>query len=302
MSRTKPLSAALLLGLCATLLSLAPGSSGAGMGPGSAAVVDGALSMDRWKAVAATGMVESRPPAATTDPWSAVRRGDLLEPESAVRTQKRSRTTLARNGDVILVDPASEIVLPAVASGKSTVIRQGSGNALYRIEPSPERSVSVETPWLVAGVKGTVFSVIVEPAWASVSVASGRVEVRCLATGEVAGLGPGDMVVFDAEMRVMEVYRERREGAREVTSEISRSAKESLDTTVDLLEEASASLDRTEMGGLAIDELVAMDLSVWKLERDLRELDLDSTLKEDGTLLSSDGDQGLLDRLGLKSP
>ncbi len=302
MSRTKPLSAAIVLGLCTALLSLAAGSSGAGTAPGSSDVADGASSMERWKAVAATGMVESRPPAAASDPWSAVRRGDFLEPESAVRTHKRSRTTLARKGDVILVDPASEIVLPAVKSGPSTVIRQGSGNALYRIEPSPDRSVSVETPWLVAGVKGTVFSVIVEPAWASVSVASGRVEVRCLATGEVADLEAGDMVVFNAEMRVMEVYRERREGAGEVTGEISRSAKESLDTTVDLLEEASASLDRKEMGGLALDELLRMDLSVWNLERDLAELDLDTTLKEDDALLSGDEDQGLLGKLGLKRP
>lgn len=297
MSRTQRNQVALLVGLCGILTGLAAAFAGSassrpGPSPGGAAA---------WKAVAATGRVESRP-AAASDLWSSLRRGDLVAPESSVRTFKRSRTTLASGGDVILVDPASEIVLPAVAPGSPTVIRQGSGNALYRIDPTAQRSVRVETPWLVAGVKGTVFSVVVSEAYASVSVASGRVAVRCLVTGEVADLHSGDMAVFDAGLGAMEVYRERREDAREKPPEVSRSAKESLDATVDLLEEASASLTTKELGSEALGELTRMDLSLWTIERDLRALELDKELEEDDALLTGDEDQRLLDKVGLKSP
>jgi hypothetical protein len=245
--------------------------------------------------------------------WSAVRRGDRLEGAASVRTQKRSRTTLARSGDVILVDPLTEIVLPEGEPGPAMTIRQGSGNALYRIEPSAERRVAVETPWLVAGVKGTVFSVIVETAYASVSVASGRVEVLCTVTGERADLGAGDMIVFDAAAQRMEIYRDRRRSASRAEErtepegeartadseeEISRSASESLDATIDLLEEASASLAITDTDVLALEEVRSVDLDVWTLERELGDLTAETSLKE-SSLLAGDEDESLLGKLGL---
>lgn len=307
MKLTNPSSAAVVLGLCAGLCALA--AAGAGAGGGTKAGPPEAPGAGLWKAVAATGRVEWRAATTGQEAWEAVKRGDHLEPETFVRTHKRSRTTLTRSGDVILVDPRTEIVLPDRGPEPAQVIRQGAGHVLYRIEPASQRRLRIETPWLVAGVKGTVFSVIIEQDYASVSVASGLVEVLCRATGEIVELQPGEMAVVDTELGAMEVYRERREGKEGAglpEREISRSASESLDATIDLLEEASASLDRSTMDGLAFDEMLHVDLSVWKIERDLRDRDLASSLDDGTGLLSGSEDTGLLtdttNKLSTKRP
>ena len=59
-----------------------------------------------WKAVAASGPVETRP-GAIEEAWTAVRRGDRLEPLNLVRTGQRGRATLTRRGDILMVDPDS---------------------------------------------------------------------------------------------------------------------------------------------------------------------------------------------------
>ena len=47
----------------------------------------------------------------------------------------------------------------------------------YRIESGRDRQFEVETPYLIAGVKGTVFSVAVTTAGTTVSVSEGVVSV-----------------------------------------------------------------------------------------------------------------------------
>jgi ferric-dicitrate binding protein FerR (iron transport regulator) len=152
---------------------------------------------DWWKAVAASGPVDTRP-GAIEEAWTPVRRGDRLDPRNLVRTGRRGRATLTRNGDILMVDPDSQVELPPFVGSESSVV-QSSGSVIYEVDRRQGRSFRVVTPYLVAGVKGTVFMVTVTDSYASVTVEDGLVEVTSLATGESLDVGAGESVQLDAE-------------------------------------------------------------------------------------------------------
>jgi hypothetical protein len=208
---------------------------------------------------------------------------------------------MARLGDVILVDPETELILPAERPGEWRAIRQNSGNALYEIDPSAGVPLSVQTPYLVAGVKGTVFSVIVDAGYSSVSVISGRVDVRCLATEESVELLAGDTVVFDVKRRELEIYHESRGAAMDRGGEVSGKALQSIRKTGRLLDEATTGLMEDGSADDTWAELRKLDLSLWDADRDLRKDDLDGSIEEDRIVLTNEEDSKLI-KAGLKRP
>ena len=149
-----------------------------------------------WKAVAASGPVETRP-GAIEESWAPVRRGDRLEPLNLVRTGHRGRATLTRSGDVLMVDPESQVALPLLTGDESSVV-QTSGSVIYEVGRREGRDFKVVTPYLVAGVKGTIFMVTVADSYASVTVEEGLVQVTSLASGESLDVGAGESVQLDA--------------------------------------------------------------------------------------------------------
>jgi len=148
-----------------------------------------------WKAVAASGLVEARlvPPG---EDWQLVRRGDRFQPKTELRTGRRGRTTLIQNANVLIVDPSSHVKLPDDLSD-STVL-QDSGSVIYEVEERGEPNFRVFTPYLVAGVKGTVFMVTVTDTYAAVTVDEGIVEVTSRTTGETLDVEAGESIRLDA--------------------------------------------------------------------------------------------------------
>ena len=159
-------------------------------------VIDPAQATAWWKAVAASGPVETRP-GAIEESWAPVRRGDRLEPLNLVRTGQRGRATLTRSGDILMVDPGSQVELPPLTGDESSVV-QSSGSVIYEVDRREGRDFKVVTPYLVAGVKGTIFMVTVTDSYASVTVEEGLVEVTSLASGESLDVGAGESVQLDA--------------------------------------------------------------------------------------------------------
>jgi ferric-dicitrate binding protein FerR (iron transport regulator) len=164
--------------------------------PAELEAVDSVQAPGSWKAVAASGPVETRPGAIEAS-WAPVRRGDRLQPLNMVRTGQRGRTTLTRSGDVLMVDPESQVELPPLTGDESSVV-QSSGSVIYEVGRREGRDFKVVTPYLVAGVKGTIFMVTVADSYASVTVEEGLVEVTSLASGESLDVGAGESVQFDA--------------------------------------------------------------------------------------------------------
>jgi hypothetical protein len=114
-------------------------------------------------------------------PAATVKSGD------EVRTGRNGRVLLVRGDESILISPNSAIGLPKeTGKGLSTTIIQESGSILLEVEKRSEKHFEVETPYLLAVVKGTKFEVSVEGGESKVSVLSGQVEVADLKSGKYA--------------------------------------------------------------------------------------------------------------------
>jgi hypothetical protein len=171
------------------------------------------IGADAWKTVAASGRVENQP-AGVDASWVDVRRGDALEPLSALRTGNRGRATLTRQASVMIVDPHSHLQLPDGEPVDATNrVVQRSGTVIYEVERKDGRQFEVVTPYLVAGVKGTVFGVTVSDGYTLLSVEEGIVEVRS-PEGDAMDIHAGEAVRVHAERGDVEILRrERRDRA-----------------------------------------------------------------------------------------
>jgi len=118
-----------------------------------------------------------------------------LKPGDSIRTGRNGRVLLVRGQESILVAPNSAITIPppkdpqsdAQSDGQSTTILQRAGQILLQVEKRNVRNFEVETPYLVAAVKGTEFRVSLN----RVDVLKGSVEVADLKSGQHALVFPG---------------------------------------------------------------------------------------------------------------
>jgi hypothetical protein len=115
-----------------------------------------------------------------------------LEPGDSIRTGNNGRVLLERGKETILIAPNSALTISATQKDPaSTTIAQQSGSIRLQVEKRNVRNFEVETPFLVAAVKGTQFTVTVNRNGASVQVSGGSVEVTDFKTGDHALIAPG---------------------------------------------------------------------------------------------------------------
>jgi hypothetical protein len=114
-----------------------------------------------------------------------------LKPGDSIRTGRNGRVLLVRGQESILVAPNSAITVPpakdGTTDGQSTTILQQAGSILLHVEKRNVRNFEVETPYLVAAVKGTEFRVTLD----RVDVVQGSVEVADVKSGQYALVYPG---------------------------------------------------------------------------------------------------------------
>ncbi len=114
-----------------------------------------------------------------------------LKPGDSIRTGRNGRVLLVRGQESILVAPNSAITVPppkdGTSDGQSTTILQQAGSILLQVEKRNVRNFEVETPYLVAAVKGTEFRVTLD----RVDVVHGSVEVADVKSGQYALVFPG---------------------------------------------------------------------------------------------------------------
>ncbi len=108
--------------------------------------------------------------------------GAELPSGSFVTTGRNGRVLLERAQQRIVLSPNSLIRLPG-ESAETTVI-QIAGKILFEVDKRDLPHFAVETPYLAAVVKGTVFTVAVDHNQAEVAVHHGRVEVTEHASGK----------------------------------------------------------------------------------------------------------------------
>src|SRR4051794_33902785 len=141
-----------------------------------------------WRVTEVTGDVR-----VTDDGHSrAAVKGALLASGSVVAAAAGARAVLVHDKDFVIVSPNSRIriALPEQQKGIFQIISE-FGTSLFRIEHKDTPHFGVQTPYLAAVVKGTVFSVTVGDTGASVQVTQGAVDVGTLDGGAHELVRPG---------------------------------------------------------------------------------------------------------------
>lgn len=115
-----------------------------------------------------------------------------LRAGSTIETGDDGRVVIIRGDESIIISPRTSIALPEHRdTGMATTILQSFGTILLQVEKRAKQHFEVETPFLAAVVKGTKFTVTVDPSGAAVHVVEGAVEVMDLDTGDVGMVRPG---------------------------------------------------------------------------------------------------------------
>jgi len=129
-------------------------------------------------------------------------RGAALAPGDTVLARGNSRAVVVRGQQYVIVSPNTQLRLPAAA--KSAGLMQwiaDYGSAIFTVGQRSTPHFGVQTPYLVALVKGTTFTVTVSSKGASVQVLEGRVEVATVSGNEHQLLTPGRIVSVGAASR-----------------------------------------------------------------------------------------------------
>jgi hypothetical protein len=129
----------------------------------------------QWRVTETAGAVQVQRSAGRA---MAATRGAVLQPGDVINTGPKSRAVLVRGQEYVIVAASSRLRLPAAAEARGMVqMLQDWGRATFRIEKKATPHFGVKTPYLVALVKGTVFTVTADRNGAAVTVEEGRVEV-----------------------------------------------------------------------------------------------------------------------------
>ena len=161
--------------------------------------------MDYWRVVEIGGTARILAGANSWNQEAQLEMGDVVGPYQAIRTGVDSHVILMRDDDIVVVYSGATTRLPGPNENRTeTYLVQEDGDAFYVVDPRSEPSFTVETPVLIAGVKGTQFGLSDNAAW--LAVIEGIVDAENRATGEHAdtpagqGVSPGGVTFAAAPL------------------------------------------------------------------------------------------------------
>ncbi|MBB3919278.1 FecR domain-containing protein [Rhizobium fabae] len=153
---------------------------------------------DDWRVVKATDQTKY-----TVDRtnWLDLHAGDVVPNRAWVSTGPRGRAQLARGGESITFQPNTLASITGYGGflAPQTQIVEQVGSLDLEIEKRSRPHTTVQTPYLAAVVKGTIFHVTVGKAKASVSVDRGLVQVTSFASGQLSNVGPSQSATVDSK-------------------------------------------------------------------------------------------------------
>src|SRR5690606_9123715 len=127
--------------------------------------------------------------------------GDLIVPPVFLSTGENGAAQLRQGDTQFSIAPGTALEIPASADPASLIdlVIQSRGSVFYDVAPREANRLRVETPYLVAVVKGTQFNVAVQDEGTTVSLFEGRLGIETpdgadaldLEAGEIA-IGYGD--------------------------------------------------------------------------------------------------------------
>ncbi|MHA1566280.1 MAG: FecR domain-containing protein, partial [Alphaproteobacteria bacterium] len=122
----------------------------------------------------------------------SLHKGDELTPGSILSSDPGSRVAIFQDGNAVVLLGGSSVELPGPTgnSGLTRVI-QKFGQVIFDITQRPNKHFQVDTPYLIAGVKGTRFAVTVDETQGELTVLEGIVEVSTSDGDDATDVLPG---------------------------------------------------------------------------------------------------------------
>jgi hypothetical protein len=158
--------------------------------------------MRAWVVQEVKGGAFSRPHDGDDSQWQVLRAGARIDAGSVVRTDGSGMMELTNGKDTVRLSPSSEIELPAGRIGDPvTRVIHWIGTAFFHVGKRPGPQFEVDTPYVVAIVKGTKFTTTVSDAGASVAVSEGIVGVSATAGGPSIDVTAGGSASVSATHR-----------------------------------------------------------------------------------------------------
>lgn len=130
--------------------------------------------------------------------WVMVAAGEPLALGDTLKTLGSGTLTLSRAGVTVTIGPNSRVQVAERMDGKFTDVFQTAGSATVEVDPARHIHLAVETPYMAAVVKGTVFAVSTFEGHSETAVQRGRVAVvdvmnrlhADITAGQTASSGP----------------------------------------------------------------------------------------------------------------
>lgn len=145
---------------------------------------------DDWVAVKLRGQVLAYDGAT----WQPLKRGDVVSDQRPVRTGGSGRVTFQRDAEVIDVGSNTQIQIVDKAGRHFTTVKQAYGEVSVQANVENVQHFAVQTPMLVAVVKGTRFTVISTKSRNGVAVQRGHVAVQATGTHQSVVVAAGQSV------------------------------------------------------------------------------------------------------------
>lgn len=139
----------------------------------SGCLIGGAALAADWQIATVSGKAYR---LAGTD-WVRVAANDPIALGDTIKTLGSGRLTLTRDGVTVTIGPDSQVQIKERLNGKFTDVLQTAGAADVEVNPAKHIRLAVETPYMAAVVKGTVFSVATFKGYSETAVKRGRVAV-----------------------------------------------------------------------------------------------------------------------------
>jgi hypothetical protein len=127
-----------------------------------------------------------------------LRKGVTLNKGTTVSTGMNGKVLLVRDAESVFIGPHSiATIAPHPTPGMRTTVLLRKGKLDLSVNTKARPHFSVETPYLVAIVKGTKFQVTSSSYRSEVMVREGRVRVKALISGKYADVDPGQKAMVD---------------------------------------------------------------------------------------------------------
>jgi len=124
-----------------------------------------------------------------------LRAGAVLELPASVRTGPDGALDLRQGATTVKVGPDTQLDFPAleIAGGPIDRVQQSRGNVFYDVGKRGTRKLRIETPFLVAVVKGTQFNVAAREDATTIALFEGSLEIRSTQDGDIVDLLAGEI-------------------------------------------------------------------------------------------------------------